>query len=61
MSGSPSDDGLRGEREDSEAEAVASVKERDGAVATYRRRWRRSRTGAIGRRRLQAARSGAGV
>jgi hypothetical protein len=41
-----------GEREECEAEAVAPGKERDGAVATYRRRWRRSQTGAIERRRL---------
>jgi hypothetical protein len=38
-----------GEREECEAEAVAPGKERDSAVMTYRRQWRRSQTGAIGR------------
>jgi hypothetical protein len=51
----------RGEREECEAEVVALGKERDGAAMTYRRRWRRSRTGAVGCRRLRAARSGAGA
>jgi hypothetical protein len=44
-----------------EAEAAALGKERDGAAVTYRRRWRRSRTGAVGRRWLRTARSGAGA
>jgi hypothetical protein len=33
-------------------EVVAPGKECDGAAATYRRQWRRSQIGAIGRRRL---------
>jgi hypothetical protein len=40
------------EREECEVEAVAPGKERDGAAATYRRWWRRSRTGAVRHRRL---------
>jgi hypothetical protein len=40
-------------------EAVAPGKERDGVAATYRRRWRRSRIGAVKRQWFRTARSGA--